>query len=43
MMAVAGGVFSTWTIHTNDAMINGIQILGGAGSSLVIQTVRLFP
>lgn len=38
MMAIAGGIFSTWTIHTSSAMINGIQILGGAGSACVIQT-----
>lgn len=36
LVSIAGGVQSTWKITTSDANINGIQVMGGAGSAMVI-------
>jgi hypothetical protein len=38
-VAVTGGAISTWKVDTGNAMINGIQVLGGLGAACVIQTV----
>ncbi|KAL2068221.1 hypothetical protein VTL71DRAFT_16319 [Oculimacula yallundae] len=37
LMAVSGGIFSTFDLQTGNGMINGIQVLAGIGSSCVIQ------
>jgi hypothetical protein len=37
MLAIGGGIFSTFTIDTGNAMINGIQVLAGFGTACVIQ------
>lgn len=39
MVAVGGGVFSTFKVDTGDGMINGIQVLAGLGTACVIQMV----
>jgi hypothetical protein len=39
LLAIGGGVLSTFDIHTTSSMINGIQVLVGMGSSIVIQMV----
>lgn len=43
MVAVAGGVFTTWDLTTTTAMITGIQVLGGMGAACMIQMVGPFP
>lgn len=40
-LAIAGGIFSTFKVHTGDPLINGIQVLCGLGSACVIQMVCL--
>ncbi|PVH78622.1 MFS general substrate transporter [Cadophora sp. DSE1049] len=37
ILAISGGIFSTFDLETGNNMINGIQVLGGIGSSCVIQ------
>ncbi|KAL5319710.1 hypothetical protein ACEPPN_012766 [Leptodophora sp. 'Broadleaf-Isolate-01'] len=37
LVAISGGIFSTFDLQTGNSMINGIQVLGGIGSSCVIQ------
>lgn len=39
ILAISGGIFSTFDLDTGNGMINGIQVLGGIGSSCVIQMV----
>ena len=41
MVAIAGGLFSTFKVDTGNPMINGVQVLGGLGSACVIQMVCL--
>lgn len=43
MLAISGGIFSTFKVHTGDPLINGIQVLGGLGTACVIQMVCLLP
>lgn len=38
LCSVAGGILSTFNVDTGDAMINGIQIMGGVGGALIMQT-----
>ncbi|CZT50268.1 related to transporter (major facilitator superfamily) [Rhynchosporium secalis] len=43
LVAVAGEIFTTFDLQTGNSMINGIQVLGGFGSSSVIQLVANIP
>jgi hypothetical protein len=40
-MSVAGGILSTFEVDTGNAMIDGIQVMGGMEAALIIQTVSL--
>lgn len=41
MVAIAGGLFSTFKVNTGNSMINGVQVLGGLGSACAVQMVCL--
>jgi len=41
LAAVAGGIFTTFDLHTTNAMINGIQVMGEMGLALLLQTVSI--
>jgi len=37
LVAISGGLVSTFTIRTSSPMINGVQVIGGFGAALMIQ------
>jgi hypothetical protein len=39
MMAISGGIFSTFKVDTGSPLIIGIQVLSGLGTACVIQMV----
>jgi len=41
LCSIAGGILSTFKVDTRNAMINGVQIMGGIGATLTIQTALI--